>query len=143
MSSNNETCYSIQIQTFSPTKHPHYGVSASVLWSMMCINLFAAVHLIACRSISSFFFLSEEDCPVPARFLSVSFSASCRNSRNNIGPEKKKSHQIFWHMHIVLNEVYLQNFLYGWAVNRETNLMSLLNPWFATVMLQYHPLIMD
>ena len=28
----------------------------------------------------------------------------------------------------VLNEVYLQNFLHGWAVNRETNLMSLLNP---------------
>jgi hypothetical protein len=28
----------------------------------------------------------------------------------------------------VLNEVYLQNFLHGWAVNCETNLMSLLNP---------------
>ena len=39
-------------------------------------------------------------------------------------------------MHGVLNEVYLQNFLHGWAVNRETNLMRLLNPWFATVMLQ-------
>jgi len=32
------------------------------------------------------------------------------------------------HMHGVLNEVYLQNFLYEWTVNRETNLMSLLNP---------------
>ena len=31
------------------------------------------------------------------------------------------------HMYEVLNEVYLQNFLHGWAVNRETNLMSLLN----------------
>ena len=31
------------------------------------------------------------------------------------------------HMHGILNEVYLQNFLHGWAVNRETNLMSLLN----------------
>ena len=41
---------------------------------------------------------------------------------------KKKSHRMFRHMHGVLNEVYLQNFLYGWAVNRETNLMSLLNP---------------
>ena len=40
----------------------------------------------------------------------------------------KTSHRIFGHMHRVLNEVYLQNFLYGWAVNRETNLMSLLNP---------------
>jgi hypothetical protein len=39
-------------------------------------------------------------------------------------------------LHGVLNEVYLQFFLHGWAVNRETNLMSLLNPWFATVMLQ-------
>jgi hypothetical protein len=36
----------------------------------------------------------------------------------------------------VLNKVYLQNFLHGCAVNRETNLMSLLNPCFATVMLQ-------
>ena len=41
---------------------------------------------------------------------------------------KKTSHRIFGHMHGVLNEVYLQNFLYRWAVNRETNLMSLLNP---------------
>jgi len=48
----------------------------------------------------------------------------------------KTSHRMFGHMHGVLNEVYLQKFLYGWAVNRETNLMSLLNPWFATVMLQ-------
>ena len=32
------------------------------------------------------------------------------------------------HMHGVLNKVYLLNFLYGWVVNRETNLMSLLNP---------------
>jgi hypothetical protein len=29
----------------------------------------------------------------------------------------------------ILNEVYLQNFLHGWAVNHETNLMSLLNPY--------------
>ena len=28
----------------------------------------------------------------------------------------------------VLNKVYLQKILHGWAVNRETNLMSLLNP---------------
>ena len=27
----------------------------------------------------------------------------------------------------VLNEVYLQNFLHGWVVNHETNLMSLIN----------------
>ena len=40
---------------------------------------------------------------------------------------KKTSHRIFGHMHRVLNEVYLQNFLHGWVVNRETNLMSLLN----------------
>ena len=31
------------------------------------------------------------------------------------------------HMYGILNEVYLQNFLYGWAVNRETDQMSLLN----------------
>ena len=34
---------------------------------------------------------------------------------------------MFRHMHEVLNKVYLQNFLHGWAVNREMNLMSLLN----------------
>ena len=33
---------------------------------------------------------------------------------------KKTSHRMFRHMHGVLNEVYLQNFLHGWAVNRET-----------------------
>ena len=41
---------------------------------------------------------------------------------------KITSHRMFRHMHGVLNEVYLQNFLHGWAVNRETNLMSLLKP---------------
>ena len=50
---------------------------------------------------------------------------------------------MFQHMYEVLNEVYLQNFLLGWVVNRETNLMSLLNPLFAIVMLQYYSLIMD
>jgi len=29
----------------------------------------------------------------------------------------------------VLNEVYLQNFLHRWVVNRETNLMMLINPY--------------
>jgi hypothetical protein len=28
----------------------------------------------------------------------------------------------------VLNEVYLQNFLHGWVVNHEMNLMMLINP---------------
>jgi len=28
----------------------------------------------------------------------------------------------------ILNEVYLQNFLHRWIVNRETNLMMLINP---------------
>jgi len=41
---------------------------------------------------------------------------------------KKTSHQIFLHMHKILNEVYLQNILHELVVNRETNLMSLLNP---------------
>ena len=49
----------------------------------------------------------------------------------------KTSHRMFGRMREVLNEVYLQNFLHGWVINRETNLMSLLNPWFATVMLQW------
>ena len=41
--------------------------------------------------------------------------------------KKKTSHRMFRHIYGVLNKVYLQNFLYGWPVNRETNLMSLLN----------------
>ena len=40
---------------------------------------------------------------------------------------KKTSHRIFQHMYRVLNEVYLQKILDGWTINRETNLMSLLN----------------
>jgi len=28
----------------------------------------------------------------------------------------------------VLNKIYLQNVLHGWIVNREVNLMSLINP---------------
>ena len=32
---------------------------------------------------------------------------------------------------IVLNKIYLQNFLYGWIVNREMNLMSLTSSWLA------------
>ena len=35
---------------------------------------------------------------------------------------------MFGRMHEVLNKIYLQNFLYEWVVNREMNLMSLLNP---------------
>ena len=34
---------------------------------------------------------------------------------------------MFGYMHGVLNKIYLQSFLHGWTVNRETNLMSLLN----------------
>ena len=60
------------------------------------------------------------------------FKSQLVNSVNT----KKISHQIFRNIHGVLNEVYLQKILYGWAVNRETNLMCLLNPWFATVVLQ-------
>ena len=48
----------------------------------------------------------------------------------------KTSHRMFGHMHGVLNKIYLQIFLHGWIVNREMSLMSLLNPWFATVLLQ-------
>ena len=40
---------------------------------------------------------------------------------------KKILHQIFEYMHEVLNEIYLQFFLHGWIVNREMNLISLLN----------------
>ena len=41
---------------------------------------------------------------------------------------KKPSNRMFRYIHRVLNEIYLQNFLHRWAVNRETNLTSLLNP---------------
>ena len=50
-------------------------------------------------------------------------------SSHSINPvnAKKMSHRMFRHIYGVLSKPYLQNFLYGWAVNRETNLMSLLN----------------
>ena len=35
---------------------------------------------------------------------------------------------MFGHINRVLNKIYLQNFLYGWVINCEMNLMSLLNP---------------
>ena len=38
------------------------------------------------------------------------------------------SNRMFGHMHRVLNKICLQNFLHKWVVNRETNLISLLNP---------------
>ena len=37
------------------------------------------------------------------------------------------SHQMFGHMYGVLNKIYLQKILHRWVVNREMNLMSLLN----------------
>ena len=51
------------------------------------------------------------------------------NRSDSVNPvNKKTSHRIFRHIHGVLNEVCLQNFLHEWAVNCETNLMSLFNP---------------
>ena len=50
-----------------------------------------------------------------------------RSQPLNLVNTKKTSHRIFGHMHEVLNEVFLQFFLHGWAVNREKNLMSLFN----------------
>ena len=55
-------------------------------------------------------------------YIYVMFSSHPINPIN----AKKTSHQIFRHMHKVLNEVYLQNFLHGWTVNREMNLMTYL-----------------
>ena len=81
-------------------------------------------------------------------YCTCSYVASKRSNKALLPPHKprkrkKSSHRMFRHMHGVLNKVYLQNFLHKWAVNRETNLISILNPWFATVMLQYHPLNID
>ena len=64
------------------------------------------------------------------RGLMLPPSLGIRPSCHPINPvnAKKPSHRMFRYMHGVLNEVYLQNFLHRWAVNCETNLMSLLNP---------------
>jgi len=35
---------------------------------------------------------------------------------------------MFGYIHEVLNKIYLQTFLHGWVVNREMNIMSILNP---------------
>ena len=48
----------------------------------------------------------------------------CLNPKNL---HQKTSHRMFGHMHEVLNRIYLQNFLHEWVVNREMNLISLLN----------------
>jgi hypothetical protein len=48
------------------------------------------------------------------------FSSPCINAKKFFA---KESYQFE-----VLNEVYLQNFLHRWIVNRETNLMMLINP---------------
>ena len=40
----------------------------------------------------------------------------------------KTLHPMFGHMYEVLNKICLQNLLHGWVVNREMNLMNLLNP---------------
>ena len=56
---------------------------------------------------------------------------------------KKQSHRIFRHMHRVLNEVYLQIFLHRWAVNRETNLIRLLNLCLQQWCYSNNPLIID
>jgi len=74
---------------FLHTSYQSISASHAILWSFS-VSALIHVHKLHFISICSafnrmqehfkFFFLSEEDCPVPARFLSVSFSASCRNS---------------------------------------------------------------
>ena len=82
-------------------------------------------------SLTSFLF------PPGMLFSDVSDESPAHGGSKKLGPcphlvnsvnVKKTSYGMFRYMHGVLNEVYLQNFLYRWAVNRETNLMSLLNP---------------
>ena len=68
--------------------------------------------------------LIQVSCYIYYEFILALFSSHPINLVN----AKKKSHRMFRHMHGVLNEVYLQNFLHRWAVNRETNLTNLLNP---------------
>ena len=73
---------------------------------------------------SSCQFMNEDDFVFVSDFALGLFSSHPINPVNT----KKMSHRIFRYMHGVLNEVYLQNFLHRWAVNRETNLMNLINP---------------
>ena len=65
--------------------------------------------------------------PTPSRRLALLYQGGFRSGFDPKILHPKPSNRMFGHMHRVLNKVYLQNFLYGWAVNRETNLMRLLN----------------
>jgi hypothetical protein len=60
---------------------------------------------------------------IRGKILPILFSNHGRTGKNAKFYFAKKSYQFE-----VLNEVYLQNFLHGWVVNHETNLMMLINP---------------
>ena len=47
---------------------------------------------------------------------------------SSVGCKRKKFLRFESSQFEALNEVYLQNFLHRWVVNRETNLMMLINP---------------
>ena len=85
---------------------------------LLCFALFSWPPAVLLSAVHHFFFALLRDC-LDTKIL-----------------YQKTSHQIFGHMHRVLNKIYLHIFLHRWVVNREMNLMSLLNSWFVTVMIQ-------
>ena len=74
----------------------------------------------------------QSDLSTPIRVSLIVVSDNKRN-KNPFRPCLDHFANNFWKRILlfeVLNKIYLQNFLHIWIVNCETNLMSLLNPWF-------------
>ena len=60
---------------------------------------------------------------------------TCMNGIGKLRPWLVETQNFFakeFYWFEVLNEIYLQNFLHRWVVNRETNLMMLINSWFVS-----------
>ena len=51
----------------------------------------------------------------------------CKAVFSSVGCKRKKNLRFESSQFEALNEVYLQNFLHRWVVNRETNLMMIIN----------------
>ena len=87
---------------------------------------------VQCDYLSCFFFFEKIlpqliSCPI-ARAMSRHLTTALQKAQRRPCYVLQKKIAMESYEFEVLNEVYLQNFLYIWVVNRETNLMMLINP---------------